>query len=162
MVSVAKDFINLILNIADFVYFRHMYKTLLVGLMTLLFLKGYAQKATHVPRKIRGVYEGKQAAYYITQHNQNIEVAAADMTITLNANGVSVCYQSPLYCPVNNGHINEVKKKGKGKNKSWQLVVSYPNSVLPESIEVFASNKQLIRKGVFPQPNTTLKRLRKK
>ena len=61
MVSVAKDFINLILNIADFVYFRQMYKTLLVGLMTLLFLKGYAQKATQIPRKIRGVYEGKQA-----------------------------------------------------------------------------------------------------
>lgn len=162
MVSVAKDFINLILNIADFVYFRHMFKALLVVLMALPFVKGYAQKATQIPRKIRGVYEGKQAAYYITQHNQNIEVAATDLVITLNAQGVSICYQNPQYCPVNNGRVNEVKKMGKGKNKSWLLVVSYPNSVLPESIEVFASNKQLIRKGVFPQPNTTLKRLRKK
>lgn len=158
----AKDFINLILNITDFVYFRHMLKTQLVVLMAVLFVHGFAQKAPKLPRKIRGVYEGQQEAYKITQHNQNIDVSATQMIITLNKEEVTICYQNPNYCPVINGRIKEITKMGKGKNKTWQISVNNPNSALPESIEVNGSKKQMMRKGVFPQPDTILKRSRKK
>ena len=142
-------------------YFSFM-KFLIVLLLCFITAFVNAQQVTKVPRKVRGIYEGIQATYSIGQLNNQSQVDAVSMTIEIRENSVSICYENPKYCPVENGEILEMKAQDKGKKKTLTLVVAHPNSQFPETLSIYIKQKELIRQGIHPQPSTSLKKLRKK
>ena len=58
--------------------------------------------------------------------------------------------------------VKTIRKEGKGKTKRWKIQVLSPNSLFTEDLVFNTKNKELTRIGVFPQPNTVLKKSRKK
>ena len=121
-----------------------------------------AQATKKLPKKICGTYLGKQPAYQVLQHNQSIHVDSATLSIEVSRNAVSICYKNPRFCPVLNGTITSVQKMGKGRNQTWNVQVTPVNSLILEELIFNPKTKELIRTGIFPQPNTLLKKLRKK
>jgi hypothetical protein len=58
--------------------------------------------------------------------------------------------------------VKTIRKEGKGKAKRWEIQVLSPNSLFTEELVFYNKSKELTRFGVFPQPNTVLKKSRKK
>ncbi|MCF8269332.1 MAG: hypothetical protein K9I25_05120 [Crocinitomicaceae bacterium] len=121
-----------------------------------------AQAAKKLPKKLCGTFLGTQPAYMVSQHNQSIPIDPAALSIEVSRNAVSICYKNPGFCPVLNGSITAVKKMGKGRNQTWNVRVRSVNSLILEELIFNPKTKVLIRTGVFPQPNTLLKKSRKK
>jgi hypothetical protein len=121
-----------------------------------------AQATKKLPKKICGTYLGKQPAYQVLQHNQSIHVDSATLSIEVSRNAVSICYKNPTFCPVLNGSITSVQKMRKGRNQTWNVQVTPVNSLILEELIFNPKTKELIRTGIFPQPNTRLKKSRKK
>jgi hypothetical protein len=121
-----------------------------------------AQATKKLPKKICGTYLGKQPAYQVLQHNQSIHVDSATLSIEVSRNAVSICYENPRFCPVLNGSITSVQKMRKGRNQTWNVQVTPVNSLILEELIFNPKTKELIRTGIFPQPNTLLKKSRKK
>ena len=121
-----------------------------------------AQATKKLPKKMCGTYLGKQPAYQVLQHNQSIHVDSATLSIEVSRNAVSICYKNPRFCHVLNGSITSVQKMGKGRNQTWNVQVTPVNSLILEELMFNPKTKELIRTGIFPQPNTLLKKSRKK
>lgn len=143
-------------------YFRGMKRLLFLVFYFILYQSIVAQPTTKVPKKMCGTYLGKQPAYLVLQHNQSIQIDSVQMEIEVSKNEISICYKIPEFCPVLNGSITAVKKMGKGRNKTWNVQVRSVNSLILEELIFNPKTKALIRTGVFPQPNTLLKKSRKK
>jgi hypothetical protein len=133
-----------------------------IALLSLLCLAVNAQPTVKIPKKLCGVYTGSQPAYAIETSGQVSSVLPASMIIELTRTSISVCYQSPKLCPVVGGMVKTIRKEGKGKTKRWKIQVISPNSLFTEDLVFNTKNKELTRIGVFPQPNTVLKKSRKK
>ena len=133
-----------------------------IALLSLLYLTVNAQPTVKIPKKLCGVYTGSQPAYAIETSGQVSSVLPASMIIELTRTSISVCYQSPKLCPVVDGKVKTIRKEGKGKAKRWKIQVFSPNSLFTEDLVFNTKNKELTRIGVFPQPNTVLKKSRKK
>ena len=133
-----------------------------IALLSLLYLTVNAQPTVKIPKKLCGMYTGSQPAYAIESSDQVSSVLPAPMIIELTRTSVSVCYQSPKLCPVVDGEVKTIRKEGKGKSKRWKIQVFSPNSLFTEDLVFYTKNKELTRIGVFPQPNTVLKKSRKK
>ena len=133
-----------------------------IALLSLLFLAAKAQSTAKIPKKLCGMYTGSQPAYAIETSGQVSSVLPASMIIVLTRTSVSVCYQSSKLCPVVDGEVKTIRKEGKGKSKRWKIQVFSPNSLFTEDLVFYTKNKELTRIGVFPQPNTVLKKSRKK
>ena len=133
-----------------------------IALLSLFFLVANAQPTVKIPKKLCGVYIGSQPAYAIETSGQVSSVLPAAMIIELTRTSISVCYQSPKRCPVVGGMVKTIRKEGKGKTKRWKIQVLSPNSLFTEDLVFNTKNKELTRIGVYPQPNTVLKKSRKK
>lgn len=133
-----------------------------IALLSLFLLVANAQPTVKIPKKLCGIYTGSQPAYAIEHLGHVSSVLSADMTIEVSRTSISVCYQSPTHCPVVDGKVKTVRKEGKGMAKRWEIQVISPNSLFTEVLVFNSKTKELSRLGVFPQPNTVLKKSRKK
>jgi hypothetical protein len=133
-----------------------------IALLSLFFLVANAQPTVKIPKKLCGLYTGSQPAYTIQTSGQVSSVLPAAMTIEVSRTSIRICYQSPTHCPVVDGKVKTIRKEGKGKAKRWEIQVLSPNSLFTEELVFYNKSKELTRFGVFPQPNTVLKKSRKK
>ncbi len=156
------DFINGIINNVEFAYFRGMKQCVFLVFCVIFSQSLVAQATKKLPKKMVGTYLGNQPAYLVSQHNQSIPVDSAALSIEVARNTVSICYKTPMFCPVLNGSVTAVKKIGKGRNQTWNVQVRSVNSLILEELIFNPKTKELIRTGIFPQPNTRLKKSRKK
>lgn len=134
----------------------------IIGLFSFLCLAVYAQPGLKIPKKLCGIYTGSQPAYVIKSNGYSSQVMPAEMRVEITRTSISVCYESPQRCTVKEGALNMIKREGKGASKRWIIQVLVPNSLFTEDFEFNSKNKELTRQGVYPQPNTKLRKSRKK
>ncbi|MEY3049035.1 MAG: hypothetical protein RL365_1073 [Bacteroidota bacterium] len=133
-----------------------------IALLSLLILAAKAQPTVKIPKKLCGMYTGSQPSYAIEISGQVSSVFPASMIIEVTRMSISVCYQTSKLCPVVDGKVKTIRKKGKGKAKRWEIQVLSHNSLFTEDLVFNTKNKEVTRVGIFPQPSTVLKKSREK
>jgi hypothetical protein len=120
-----------------------------------------AQKVNKIPRKLRGVYTGIQPAYTYRNDGKDIHFSQISMEIRVEKYSVSLCYADLNYCPVEKSLDYSLKRGQKPNNKSYWMLVPQAGSFLKEEWNFNLFKKELVRKGISPQPDTHLTRSRK-
>ena len=115
-----------------------------------------------MPKKMRGVYLGIQASYQYTMVGSNIEFPPVAIKIILAKHSVSLCYLEPEFCPIREEKIVKLTREKNHGVRYLQVWVREKGAIVNDEWIINCKMKTIIRKGVFPQPTTVLKRSRKK
>lgn len=121
-----------------------------------------AQSSLKIPRKFRGEFLGTQAPYAVDFSSNFVEFDSVQITIKLQKERVTICYLGVDYCPVLAGPIYELKKEKAGKNIKYLVTLEIPGSVVKEELWLIKKPLHVLRKGIYPQPEVNLIKLRKK
>lgn len=130
-------------------------------MVLVLHVHANAQKAVKIPRKLRGVYTGIQPAYAFRSEGKDLRFSAISLEISIDKYTVSLCFTDQKYCPVEKSLEFTVNRQAQQPKKCYKMLVRQPGSFLMEEWTVNLKTKELLRKGIFPQPDTRLIRLRK-
>ncbi len=158
-----KDFINQILNKIDFMYIRAMKFLNLVLCFSVGMIPIFCQKElSKIPRKLRGYYEGTQPSYAFVNQTDSIFFSEIGLILNLEKDKLKFCYSGLDYCPVASLPFQKMYWAKEGKEKIIEIRIKTPNSQLVEEFRVYKKQKKIVRRGVYPQPDSELKYLRKK
>jgi hypothetical protein len=128
-----------------------------VAFIILLFVAGSlsAQKEIKVKKKYFGTYAGTVPSYQMDIGNEAVEVGETPISITINKNEILV-------------NIGSNQLKGtymvmfESKKKYYLIDATMDGQLATERIMLYHRGKRIKRDGMFPQPVTELKKVRKK
>ena len=103
-----------------------------------------------IKKKDLGHYTGTIESYKINSGQELLTVEACPISITLNKENLLLKIGLKEYTAA-----YRIKKLGR---RSYIITVSIPYSDLEESFSLNGKNKEMLRKGLFPQPDCTLKK----
>ena len=103
-----------------------------------------------IKKKDLGRYTGTIESYKINSGQELLTVQACPISITLNKENVVLKIGSQEYKAA-----YAIKKL---ERRSYIITVSTPYSDLEESFSLNGKNKEMLRKGLFPQPDCLLKK----
>lgn len=127
-------------------------------LMTLLFFIPLVSLSQSMVKEMKqknyGTYSGEIGGYNYLLDTLTVQVESAPIEIVVDKSNISIT-------------IGKINKKGsyhvlfKG-NDYYVLDAFFEGDVLTERIVINEKSKTMIREGSYPQPNTTLKRIKRK
>ena len=126
---------------------------LLIGLLLTSGLV-FGQKDISLKKKFRGYYEGTIPEYSIQSNGELHFVSSTPISITIGADVVQV--------RVGNNEMMGTYEVMFKAEKYFLLDVDIDGQLANERIMVYKKGKKLSRDGMFPQPVTTLKKIKKK
>ena len=103
-----------------------------------------------IKKKDLGHYTGTIESYKINSGQELLTVEACPISITLNKENLLLKIGLKEYTAAY--RINKLERR------SYIITVSIPYSDLEESFSLNGKNKEMLRKGLFPQPDCTLKK----
>ena len=103
-----------------------------------------------IKKKDLGRYTGTIESYKINSGQELLTVQASPISITLNKDNVVLKIGSQEYKAA-----YAIKKL---ERRSYIITVGTPYSDLEESFSLNGKNKEMLRKGLFPQPDCVLKK----
>jgi hypothetical protein len=128
---------------------------LLIAFLFFIPMVSFSQSMVkEMKQKNYGVYSGEIGGYNYLLDTLTVQVESAPIEITVDKSNISIT-------------IGKINKKGsyhvlfKGSDY-YVLDAFFEGDVLTERIVINEKTKSMIREGSYPQPNTTLKRIRKK
>ncbi|MCR9172079.1 MAG: hypothetical protein NXI10_06290 [bacterium] len=127
-----------------------------VLLIALLFSAGmvFSQKEVDLKRRYRGYYEGTIPEYSIQSNGELHFVSSTPISITIGADVIQV--------RVGNNEMMGTYEVMFKADKYYLLDVDIEGQLANERIMVYKWGKRLSRDGMFPQPISTLKKVRKR
>ncbi len=130
-----------------------MKQLLLVGLLLTSGLV-FGQKDISLKKKFRGYYEGTIPEYSMQSNGELHFVSSANISITIGADVVQV--------RVGDNEMMGTYEVMFKAEKYFLLDVDIDGQLANERIMVYKKGKKLSRDGMFPQPVSTLKKVKKK
>lgn len=129
-------------------------RNLLLLILFLLPMMAFSQKKINLKRRFLGTYEGEIPAYVYESGSEMMNVAAETIVIEIGKNQVSIKIgDNVLY-----GTFTIMFEA-----KTYYLLdVRIEGQLANERIMVYKTGKRLSRDGMYPQPVTELKKLRKR
>lgn len=123
-------------------------KNLLV--ISFLFLTSVAFGQS-LKKKFLGTYSGTVPSYKVDIGSGVVDVASAGLTITLTAEGVT----QTLGKSVRNGtwRIDETEKT------YYVILLRLEGQIAEERIVLQKKSKEMVREGIFPQPDALLRKM---
>jgi hypothetical protein len=123
-------------------------KNLLVICFILLMGTAFSQT---LKKKFLGTYSGTVPAYKIDIGSGVVDVAAAELTIALTADGVT----QTLGKSVRKGtwRIDETEKT------YYVILLRLEGQIAEERIVLQKKSKEMVREGIFPQPDALLRKM---
>ena len=109
---------------------------------------------SQVKKRDQGVYSGVIPGYAINTGQDLIQVDSCTLKIRLEKNQIMIKIDDKVY-----KGIYEVYQKIK---RTYVLYAETDYSDIKEEIILVGKNKSMSRKGLFPQPDAKLKKLKKK
>jgi len=109
---------------------------------------------SQVKKRDQGVYSGVIPGYAINTGQDLIQVDSCTLKIRLEKNQIMIKIDDKVYIG-----IYEVYQKIK---RTYVLYAETDYSDIKEEIILVGKNKSMSRKGLFPQPDAKLKKLKKK
>ena len=103
-----------------------------------------------IKKKDLGRYTGTIESYKINSGQELLTVEACPISITLN--------KENLLLKIGLKEYTAAYRIKKLERRSYIITVSIPYSDLEESFSLNGKNKEMLRKGLFPQPDCTLKK----
>ena len=103
-----------------------------------------------IKKKDLGKYTGTIESYKINSGQELLTVEACPISITLN--------KENLLLKIGLKEYTAAYRIKKLERRSYIITVSIPYSDLEESFSLNGKNKEILRKGLFPQPDCTLKK----
>lgn len=103
-----------------------------------------------IKKKDLGHYTGTIESYKINSGQELLTVEACPISITLN--------KENLLLKIGLKEYTAAYRIKKLVRRSYIITVSIPYSDLEESFNLNGKNKEMLRKGLFPQPDCTLKK----
>lgn len=103
-----------------------------------------------IKKKDLGHYTGTIESYKINSGQELLTVEACPISITLN--------KENLLLKIGLKEYTAAYRIKKLERRSYIITVSIPYSDLEESFSLNGKNKEMLRKGLFPQPDCTLKK----
>ena len=103
-----------------------------------------------IKKKDLGNYTGTIESYKINSGQELLTVEACPISITLN--------KENLLLKIGLKEYTAAYRIKKLERRSYIITVSIPYSDLEESFSLNGKNKEILRKGLFPQPDCTLKK----
>ena len=104
-----------------------------------------------IKKKDLGKYTGTIESYKINSGQELLTVEACPISITLNKENLLLKIGFKEYTAAY--RINKLERR------SYIITVGIPYSDLEESFSLNGKNKEMLRKGLFPQPDCTLKKV---
>ena len=119
-----------------------------------LFVDSAATQTVRVKRKYCKTYQGEIPKYSAMLGQEMVEVSSMQIDVQVK--------KDSLYLSIGNVRISGVYTAQKSTN-SDEIVLTLPreNSGIEERIILNTAKKTLLRKGVFPQPDALLSRVKK-
>lgn len=119
-----------------------------------LFVDSAATQTVRVKRKYCKTYQGEIPKYSAMLGQEMVEVSSMQIDIQVK--------KDSLYLSIGNVRISGVYTAQKSTNPD-EIVLTLPreNSGIEERVILNTSKKTLLRKGVFPQPDVLLTRVKK-
>lgn len=119
-----------------------------------LFVDSAATQTVRVKRKYCKTYQGEIPKYSAMLGQEMVEVSSMQIDIQVK--------KDSLYLSIGNVRISGVYTAQKSTNPD-EIVLTLPreNSGIEERVILNTSKKTLLRKGVFPQPDALLTRVKK-
>lgn len=101
-----------------------------------------------------GVYQGEISSYHYLLDTVTVQVEASPIEISIDKTNIDIT-------------IGRINKKGSYhilfKGKDYYVIDAFfEGDVLTERILLNEKNKTMVREGSYPQPNTTLRKTKKK
>ena len=103
-----------------------------------------------IKKKDLGNYTGTIESYKINSGQELLTVEACPISITLN--------KENLLLKIGLKEYTAAYRIKKLERRSYIITVSIPYSDLEESFSLNGKNKEMLRKGLFPQPDCILKK----
>jgi hypothetical protein len=127
-------------------------------IFTLVFISLFAESAAtqtvRVKRKYCKTYQGEIPKYSAMLGQEIVEVSPIQIDINVK--------RDSLYLSIGNTRISGIYSAQKTTNSDEiQLTIPRENSGIEERIILNTAKKTLLRKGVFPQPDAILLRVKK-
>ncbi|PWL33162.1 MAG: hypothetical protein DCO96_02075 [Fluviicola sp. XM-24bin1] len=125
-------------------------------LVVLLLMAGsvFSQKDIQLKKKYQGYYEGEIPGYSVQSNGELHFVSSTKISITIGEDFVQV--------RVGKNEIMGSYEVMFKAEKYFLLDVDIEGQLANERIMVYKKGKKLSRDGMFPQPVTTLKKIKKK
>jgi hypothetical protein len=119
-----------------------------------LFVDSAATQTVRVKRKYCKTYQGEIPKYSAMLGQEMVEVSSMQIDVQVK--------KDSLYLSIGNVRISGVYTAQKSTNPD-EVVLTLPreNSGIEERIILNTTKKTLLRKGVFPQPDALLSRVKK-
>ena len=119
-----------------------------------LFVNSAATQTVRVKRKYCKTYQGEIPKYSAMLGQEMVEVSSMQIDVQVK--------KDSLYLSIGNVRISGVYTAQKSTNPD-EVVLTLPreNSGIEERIILNTTKKTLLRKGVFPQPDALLSRVKK-
>ena len=114
----------------------------------------FGQKDIELKKKFRGYYEGTIPEYSIQSNGELHFVSSTPISITIGADVIQV--------RVGNNEMMGTYDVMFKAEKYFLLDVNIEGQLANERVMVYKKGKKLSRDGMFPQPVTTLKKVKKK
>jgi hypothetical protein len=119
-----------------------------------LFVESAATQTVRVKRKYCKTYQGEIPKYSAMLGQEIVEVSPIQIDINVK--------RDSLYLSIGNTRISGIYSAQKTTNSDEiQLTIPRENSGIEERIILNTAKKTLLRKGVFPQPDAILLRVKK-
>lgn len=119
-----------------------------------LFVESAATQTVRVKRKYFKTYQGEIPKYSAMLGQEIVEVSPIQIDINVK--------RDSLYLSIGNTRISGIYSAQKTTNSDEiQLTIPRENSGIEERIILNTAKKTLLRKGVFPQPDAILLRVKK-
>lgn len=119
-----------------------------------LFVDSAATQTVRVKRKYCKTYQGEIPKYSAMLGQEIVEVSPIQIDINVK--------RDSLYLSIGNTRISGIYSAQKTTNSDEiQLTIPRENSGIEERIILNTAKKTLLRKGVFPQPDAILLRVKK-
>jgi hypothetical protein len=120
------------------------------GLLLLLFSISFTQlNAQALKRKYRGIYTGQIPKYEVKMGSKTYDVNASEIKAYLDRDSIYLEIGTSRYA---SSYFIEIKEK--------QYILTSPreHSGIPELFILDPKTKTMVRKGLYPQPDSTLTR----
>lgn len=119
-------------------------------LICLLALNAFYFSA-QIKKKDLGTYKGTIPSYKINNGSQLLEVASCSITVSLDKDSLKLVIGSKTY-----SGAYEVKKI---KRRAYNIHLTTPHSQIEEVFRLDGKEREMLRKGIFPQPDCELFKL---
>lgn len=119
-------------------------------LICLLALNAFNFSA-QIKKKDLGTYKGSIPSYKINNGSQLLEVASCSITVSLDKDSLKLVIGSKTY---SGAYV--VKKI---KRRAYNIHLTTPHSQIEEVFRLDGKEREMLRKGIFPQPDCELFKL---